>query len=87
MPIRLVAVVLVAAASEAPVTRRIACTTFNLMMRARECAGADSACDRCNIRIDSRSRIETGRVVCVARAAEMGVRLDDETRRSEEENR
>jgi hypothetical protein len=50
------------------------------MMCGGECAGADSSGDRRNIRIDPRSGIETGRVVGVAGAAEMRVRLADKPR-------
>jgi len=56
------------------------------MVCAGECARTDSAGDRCNIRIDSRSRIETGRVVSVAGATEMRVRLADKSRVGKDEN-
>ncbi len=56
------------------------------MMRACKCTRADPACDRCNVSIDPRSRIETGSIVGVAGAAEMRICLSDKAGGSKDEN-
>ena len=57
------------------------------MMSAGECACADSTRDRSDVSIHARSGIEGGRIVRVAGAAEMRVRLANKSRVGKDENR